>query len=290
MYIGIIIACTLLLGLSIYCYIKKSTKPNETGVIGFNRLTIFMYIVGLILLFEIVYAAFYYQVGLPPGEGLTAIDWLSFLGSYMGFSGSLLMAYLVYKQDEKINTLTLQEYQTTFNFQICYAEKIDKYTEANQCEYTVNPRHSPNEIFKKHDVKRVSADQADKSTSTDIPEVFIALTNVGRLTVTNLRFESLRLIPQSQEGTKEYCIEFAEEGGGNIWNGKHLLQPGGELKVCFVLNRFIQTVGTYHCFLNISYTIGSKTLPYIIDFFCSIQEVNAHIGYTFIDGICNPTC
>ena len=44
-----------------------------------------------------VYGAFYFQAGFPAGESLDSSDWLSFLGGYLGFAGSLIMALYIFR-------------------------------------------------------------------------------------------------------------------------------------------------------------------------------------------------
>lgn len=65
-----------------------------------------------------VYGAFYFQAGFPAGESLDSSDWLSFLGGYLGFAGSLIMAWLVYLQDTRLKELTLEEYAAAFSIRI----------------------------------------------------------------------------------------------------------------------------------------------------------------------------
>lgn len=82
-----------------------------------------MAIITLIVMFIIIHLFFCYQLGLPASVvqdnstdlTLSASDWLGFLGGYLGFSGSLIMAYLVYRQNKTINNLTLSEYVPSVN-------------------------------------------------------------------------------------------------------------------------------------------------------------------------------
>lgn len=76
----------------------------------------------LIAVFIVIHFLFCYQIGFPGSVSqnnntdlnLTSADWLGFLGGYLGFAGSLVMAYLVYRQSEQINNLTLSEYKLFF--------------------------------------------------------------------------------------------------------------------------------------------------------------------------------
>ena len=73
----------------------------------------------LVDVFLIIHYGFCYQIGLPASitqvnnEHLTlsSSDWLSFLSGYLGFAGSLVMAYIVYRQSKVIDDLTISEYR-----------------------------------------------------------------------------------------------------------------------------------------------------------------------------------
>ena len=80
----------------------------------FKRFFFVILVVGYVA----IYCAFYYHIGFPASQGqdssalvLTASDWLAFLGSYLTFAGALIMAYLVYRQNEKITELTIADHE-----------------------------------------------------------------------------------------------------------------------------------------------------------------------------------
>ncbi len=140
----IIISEVLLIGI---CLLLKQRFKNKIN----DLCSIIVLSLVLALGFELIYCAFYDQIGFPPGNNLTNSDWLSFLSGYLGFAGSLIMAWLVYKQDKKINELTMQEYQVVFSSVVKGLEtKI--YSKEEQDAVFYRPKNQP-ELYIKHDIK-----------------------------------------------------------------------------------------------------------------------------------------
>lgn len=72
---------------------KKQVLPEEINV---NKLCFWFVVVYIaIYLFFLFVPAF-----LPAGEGLAKRDWLSFLGSYLSFSGTLFVCYITLLQNK----------------------------------------------------------------------------------------------------------------------------------------------------------------------------------------------
>lgn len=188
---------------------KKSRKHEDEkrGALKTNKNSYFYIVICLSLLivaFEIVYVFFYFQVGLPASKNqddidlkLSASDWLSFFGSYLGFAGSLIMAFVVYKQDQKITELTLQEYQPALYFRITgYSIKdINSITSPmiKDCDST--------------DYLRCDASQTETYESA-VPDnqrciLYISLKNIGKQPLTGFMFESIE-VEQNSEYEKKY--------------------------------------------------------------------------------------
>lgn len=70
---------------------------------------ILLLLVLVVLGYLTIYILFFAQIGLPPGEGLSNKDWLSFLGGYMSFAGSLIMSIMVYRQEKRLAQLTIKQ-------------------------------------------------------------------------------------------------------------------------------------------------------------------------------------
>lgn len=102
---------------------------------GSPRLAIGIVVFGLIEAYFIIHIMFCFEIGFPAsavqnnlGEyDLKPVDWLSFLGSYLGFAGAFLMAYLVYRQSQIIDMFTLSEYIPALRIKICDCTTGDFY-------------------------------------------------------------------------------------------------------------------------------------------------------------------
>lgn len=63
----------------------------------------------LVLLYVLIYLYFLRNVGFPTGPGLGKEAWLSFFGTYLSFSGTLLMSVAVYRQDRRLARLSFEQ-------------------------------------------------------------------------------------------------------------------------------------------------------------------------------------
>lgn len=243
--------------------------------------------IGLVLSFELIYCAFFFEIGFPPGSMLNSSDWLSFLGSYLGFAGSLIMAVLVYKQDKKINDLTLQEYQTSFKLSIERSDRFVRYSRKEYEDYVIRDPLGGADVYIKHDVllSGTTMDYKEK----DIPYICFKLTNAGRLGVSDVVFNSISIKTLSS-AAKELNYLFDNGPGGNIWNGKHVILPMDSIMIGLVLHSFELYVGSYQCDMNISYCIGNIQQTTQVIFFCKVSEINSRKKIQFIDGKSDLEC
>jgi len=168
---------------------RKSKVFFQNKKIIVAILALLLFLISFVIIYEIIYFAFYYQIGLPAGSELTSADWLAFLGSYLGFSSSLIMAILVYKQDKRVNELVLQEYQTSFDFQITRVGILSKYDEIKHKEYTIEDSYKKSKIYKKHDL--IKENRSINYQAARILYICIELSNLGKLSATDLFLESI---------------------------------------------------------------------------------------------------
>lgn len=96
----------------------KSKLAGNGGDTRFPWLVLISIVVGYLL----IYAVFYFQIGLPSGSGLENKDWLAFLGGYLSFSGSLIISVMIYRQEKRLAKLTMK--QSDF-FLECAVEAIE---------------------------------------------------------------------------------------------------------------------------------------------------------------------
>lgn len=71
---------------------KKSSTQDEDNV---KKMSLFLFGV-----YIVIYFFFVGKDAIPPGVGLEKKDWLSFLGSYLSFAGTLFVCYITLSQNK----------------------------------------------------------------------------------------------------------------------------------------------------------------------------------------------
>lgn len=218
-----------------------------------------------------VYGAFYFQAGFPAGESLNSSDWLSFLGGYLGFAGSLIMAWLVYLQDTRLKELTLEEYAAAFSCKIRGVQrKVDTEEERKRVLDELEPGKKTHGFYFKHDVFPL-AQEVPKPNEKAIPVLFLSLQNVGKLPVKKMRFEKVELEPYKDQ-KESYIYGFKTENGGNILNGKHELLPEGTLSLCLAMHSLPEKLEFSSFRLTFSFELGAKRKEQTILFYIQVNQ------------------
>ena len=259
----IIISEVLLIGI---CLLLKQRFKNKIN----DLCSIIVLSLMLALGFELIYCAFYDQIGFPPGNNLTNSDWLSFLSGYLGFAGSLIMAWLVYKQDKKINALTMQEYQVVFSSVVKGLEtKI--YSKEEQDAVFYRPKNQP-ELYIKHDIKQIKA-MNNTGLSNCLPVLYFSLINMGKLKVDKLCFDSVKIM-SPETGAVNCVFSFHKSDGGNILNGSHSILPASSLNICFILHDLPREISISKFEVLFHYYIGAHKEVQSTSFFVewNLQE------------------
>lgn len=119
---------------------KKRGSPKNT-----DKEIVFRVICFLFLGLLIIYILFSLQLVLPPGKSLELRDWLSFLGGYLSFSGSLAVSVLVYLQERHLAKLTIKQNQVHIE---CIVDTIELLAKKSK-DY--NPIARVPTIFKEDD-------------------------------------------------------------------------------------------------------------------------------------------
>lgn len=96
---------------------KQGNNKTEKLVNFFRQHTTSVTLLILVLSYVMIWKIFACEVGFSPGPSLERRDWLSFLGSYLSFAGSLLMSFIIYKQERKLANLTFEQQKT--NLELC---------------------------------------------------------------------------------------------------------------------------------------------------------------------------
>ena len=264
----------------LYRIINKHKKPTSAPV-----LNTYIVLSGLILLFfDTVY---YFSCVFPVTDisKLTPSDWLAFWGSYLGFSGSLLMAYIVYKQDSIINQLILKEYKTTLDFEFLSADICKSYDSTLRNNVIVSGTSG---LYIKHDL--CPQNHQWILPISDIPYILTKITNIGKTAATKLTLESIRVSPMNHDkDIHEYHFENSQMGG-NILNGKYVLDTGSSINCAFYLHAFIRNEGNYSCLLKFSYYVDGICFTDEYSFVILVKRHQAYLEYRFLNAKTQPMC
>ena len=118
-------------------------KPNNNP---FYYKCAFFTIVGLIILYFIVYWAFAGNGFIETGIGLDKKDWLAFLGAYLSFAGTISITLVVILQNKYFRDSTIQqaEYERKKKIQPDFSVKIlSKDKQISGTAEVVNPSTFP---------------------------------------------------------------------------------------------------------------------------------------------------
>ena len=258
---GTVFACVLMLAAALYFFRMKRTEAAWFAIA----------LLALVGSFAGVYAVFYGQAGLPAGEGLSSADWLSFLSGYLGFAGSLIMAWLVYRQDTKLKELTMEEYAAAFSCKIRGVQhKVDTEEERKRVLDELEPGKKTHSFYFKHDVFPLTQ-EVPKPNKEEVPVLFLSLKNVGKLPVKKIRLEKVELEPYKDQ--QESCVfGFTTENGGNILNGKHELLPEGMLNLCLVMHSLPEKLAFSSFRLTFSFELGTKRKEQTLLFYIQVNQ------------------
>lgn len=268
--------------LSYYCECKNdrgsSYRPEDTCCNFKNILALslkskygkIVWYIGLpVLLFELIYIFFYFQLGLPASHDqteqalfLSAADWLSFLGSFLGFAGSLIMAYIVYKQNEKINYLTQSEYDTSASLTLIHTSCSKGYREFHIDNLDQYIPEKPNEFY--YSIRC----QTDNDTACEECSilVFVEIENNSKSIMRNISFESIVFSPVDPKCKTEIVYKIPGEKNWDPANGLMSIAPGRSIKRCFILEKIPKRINlswmTFHFIHNENKYFDPKLLAY----------------------------
>jgi len=198
-----------------------------------------------ILVFEIIYFLFYFRIGLPASQMqaddalmLTASDWLSFFGSYLGCVGSLVMAYLVYRQSKKIDELTLADYAPAVFLEIRASQKTtDVENFKPQSLFRMSPE-DPNKIVYTIFCKSVVEIETKESFGILL---FVDIVNVGKTALQIIAFNELLFRKMKKP---DEVIKYTIDQDMNLANGKIVIRPNHGMRLCCYLEAVPASVDT----------------------------------------------
>lgn len=216
-----------------------------------KRIVASVVLVILILIdaFVIIHIVFCYQIGFPASIAqdnktdlsLSSSDWLGFLGSYLGFAGSLVMAHLVYRQSEIINKITISEYRPSASLLIQDCVKSTEhsnYIEDNIIQCT--PNNAEDHYYALYYYYK--GNKNDELESDKIL-IFVEIVNNSKLPISNLSFSTIKLeeFPSNSKQYEYVNYLFRDKNLDPVDKLAEIL-PGEKVKRCFVIERIPRTI------------------------------------------------
>lgn len=212
--------------------------------------------------YTVIHLFFCYQWGLPASVSqnnltLSSSDWLGFLSGYLGFSGSLVMAYLVYRQSKVINKLSISEYLPSATLAILKSVKSTDFSDTENVRYVSSnilqcPPGEPNRKYYTYHCDLVSSN----NVSGEQYEVmlFAEVINNSKSAMRNLSFHSIE-IKEIQD--KNNVFIFKNRGGN--WDPTDKvtdLLPESRIARCFLIDKIPVSFGI--SWMTIKFTYGGN--------------------------------
>lgn len=253
-------------------FFRKSLSVKFKEI--FSCIIAFTIMVGLYIA---IHFLFCYQIGFPASVtqnnvmdlNLTSSDWLSFLSGYLGFSGSLIMAILVFKQSEKINKLTISEYTPSASLVIQACVKSSDYPNfmGNLLCY---PRPETSMSYYTFHCRRKEDDE--KTTEDDSFDLllFAEIVNNSKSPITCLSFTNINIdeIKRDSKSRQSYTF-FSCENVSDPADKKTTIYPGQALKRCFLIQNPPKVIDM--SWMTINFTFGND-LPLALEVLIQKQE------------------
>lgn len=235
----------LLLLASVIFYLSRKNKNDfENDSVTYALLSVLI----LIAIFLGIHLAFYYRIGFPASKNqsesdlvLRSADWLSFLGNYLSFSGSLVMAYIVYRQSKAIDELTISEYKPSINITIRACIKSAEYKKGLFKENNIlQVLPNDSEPFYTYHCDLLENDKQPLENYSIL--LFVEIHNYSKSTINQLSFK--HIVFTSLDLSDKCQYEYKNRGGD--WDPADKLSqilPGKMLKRCFLINKIPEDLG-----------------------------------------------
>lgn len=241
----------------------------------------------LVLGYLVIYILFFAQIGLPPGEGLSNKDWLSFLGGYMSFAGSLIMSIMVYRQEKRLAKLTVKQsnYYLECAVEVCEFASRDFYSEDKTfyvpriCKESkeYNDRFYYSKFFSKEPVGNVK-----KSPQFYTLILSTAMYCSQNATVQGIVVVGISLFQTKKEESRKPIVQYKNKSP-SVRN--RISQTHNQLLLSLFLPDFPALEnGKYKLYIDVNYDTIEEGTPKTIIIDMEIEDDCIYI----IDGIENP--
>lgn len=266
---------------------KKEKKENREGT-TFPWKILFLAVLG----YGVVYLLFVLQIGPPAGRDLSNGEWLSFLGGYLSFVGSLIMSVMVYRQEKKLAQLTLKQNEFYLECAVEAVEyacngfvPVDKHVYIPR-KYEESEEYNDRYFFINHfqKIEKIEKESEDENcTRTNKEKVTLILSTALYCSHDATAFDvkvskiSLKRV-ETGNIIAEYCI-----------SDKHvknrISQTHNELLLSHILPDFIKPeYGEYELVFDVSHVAFDDVKPNTV---CVYMIIRSN-GILIIDGLENP--
>lgn len=236
--IGII--CLLL---STFFFVFVIHRKNRRSPVILVILAAFLGLFGLLMVIHFFFCFHIHHVGFPLSAtqeteetyGLTASNWLSFIGSYLGFAGSLIMSFLIYHQSRIINDYTISEYAPSIGISV-----HDCLTQAEVCNYNQTSILQVDREGREHyaffcDLVSGAFNNRKEAFESIQVLVYTEIQNHSKSTITRIKFIEIEL---NEINNPSSCFTYNNRGGIMDPVSEGLcLYPKESVNLCFVLNQ-----------------------------------------------------
>lgn len=159
----------------------------------------------------IIYFCFAPTGCISPGVDLSKSDWLSFLGSYIGSIGAIIMAVLVYQQTENTNKLEKQINKMTLELNkltlASYEPQLDVVLED-----AIAQNVDTSSLFWAHDGKRYYNYWSSFDNTFSLNgglTLFCGISNIGNLVLHNFKLVEIEIQKKEETIASKKCTSIS---------------------------------------------------------------------------------
>lgn len=267
MLLEIIVFFLILTITILYYYLNPITKDYEKHYC-------IIACIALLEVFLVIHFFFCYQFGFPASATqdnssdltLSSADWLSFLGSYLGFAGSLVMAYLVYRQSERINELTTSEYEASIGLVIQKSITSGEYqNNGEKFDLTSVMQHIPGKRNDEYYSYHCAVPKGSFNPEQFSILVFIEIFNNSKSVIKNFSFCSLEIVDvKNNNKLVTYQNRGKTDREYDPADSYTEILPGGFLKRCFLIESIPKEIPMSWMTFSFSHDNGKLFAPRIL--------------------------
>ena len=229
-----------------------------------SHLMIYMVTLGLVEVYFIIHILFCFEIGFPAsaiqnsiGEyALKPEDWLNFLGSYLGFAGAFVMAYLVYRQSRIIDMLTLSEYMPSLRIKLCKCTNDGAFINGSIIQRISDDSDEPYYTYRL---------MAEVDSSTELEEfgilMFFEIINDSKTIVEGIDLLSVAI--KELKSKNEKVRYYVQEDEWNPIGQSTKIFPGHKVKRCIYIEKIPKKIDLGRMTMTFKYDNAQNFCPEI---------------------------